>query len=370
MNTIKECFEIILEGNKNKSRQAARQVRKLLYASRTKDKYNDIKKLVKGASREYDKISEDWRQENFVMAISVIYFLHDREVDPDFLFPWLFQLLLHSNGCIRYAAVRMLSHELRSLTVYIRVPDFKSGMTNLKPKQADAIIFSLFVHLNKLLKKTWKPKYIKYKYISSLPTGLYKSIQMVIAKIEELCGQEYMSDLVKKYNEKDDDKYTQDGGKKMKKKKAVKIDKVYTFKITLDPKQRREKPWREIAIIGRESLYRLAKAIVNSFNFYFDHCFGFYDNLKSIYDSKDFYELFTDIPTVEHTPEAKSVEQTKISQAFNPKNQKMLFFFDYGDSWHFTVELINIKPAKTGRFYPMTKKSHGKAPEQYPPCDD
>ncbi len=203
MNTIKECFKIILQGNKEESRQAARQVKKLLYASRTKDKYEDIKKLVKGASKEYDKISEDWRQENFVMAVSVIYFLHDREDDPDFLFPWLFQLLLHSNGTIRYAAVRMLSFELGPLTIYIRIPDFKpNGMTNLKPKQADAIIFSLFVHLNKLLKKVWKPKYKKYKYISSLPTSPYKSIQMVIARIEELCGDGYMSYLVKKYNER------------------------------------------------------------------------------------------------------------------------------------------------------------------------
>jgi len=203
MNTIKECFEVILQGNKGESRQAAREVKKLVYASKTKDKYEDIKKLVESAPKQYNKISEGWRQENFVMAISVIYFLHGREVDPDFLFPWLFQLLLHPNGTIRYAAVRMLSFELGPLTVYIRIPDFKpNGMTNLKPKKADKIIFSLFVHLNELLNKTWKPKYKKYKYISSLPTSPYKSIQMAISRIEELCGREYMRCLVKKYNQR------------------------------------------------------------------------------------------------------------------------------------------------------------------------
>lgn len=141
-----------------------------------------------------------WRQENFVVANSVIYFLHDKEAEPDFLFPWLFLLLLHSNGVIRYASVRMLSQELGPLTVYIRVPDFKpNGLTYLKPKQADAILFSLFVDLNKLLESIWKPKYRKYKYVSSLPACPYKSVQMVIARMKELCGEEYVDKLAERY---------------------------------------------------------------------------------------------------------------------------------------------------------------------------
>lgn len=202
MNTIKECFEKILHGNKDQSRLAARRMRKLLYGSKGIDKYNDIKNLIKTAPVAYIKISEDWRQENFVTAISVIYFLHDKQAEPDFLFPWLFQLLLHSNGVIRYASVRMLSHELGPLTVYIRIPDFKpNDLTDLKPKQADAILFSLFTNLNKLLESMWKPAYKKYKYISSLPAGPYKSIQMVTVKIEELCGSEYMDKLTEQYRQ-------------------------------------------------------------------------------------------------------------------------------------------------------------------------
>jgi hypothetical protein len=198
MNTIKECFEIILQGNRDKSRRAARQVTKLLYGSKIQDKYDDIKNAVEDASEAYHKIVEDWRQENFVVAISVIYFLHDKEAESDFLFPWLFQLLLHSNGVIRYAAVRMLSDELGPLTVYVRISDFKpNGLTNCKPQQAEAILFSLFIDLNKLLGSVWRPKYKKYKYISSLPACPYKSVQMVMARMEELCGVEYIDKLAK-----------------------------------------------------------------------------------------------------------------------------------------------------------------------------
>jgi len=106
MDSIKACFDTILRGDEEESRLAARAVRKLVYSSAAsnKDKYEDIAVLVRTAPENYIRISEDWRQENFVMAVSVIYFLHDRENQPDFLFPWLFDLLQHENGYIRHAA--------------------------------------------------------------------------------------------------------------------------------------------------------------------------------------------------------------------------------------------------------------------------
>ena len=203
MNTIKKCFEIIITGNRDESCLAARRVRKLVYSPEAKEKYEDIANLVKNAPALYEKISEDWRQENYVVAISVIYFLHDRDAEPDFLFPWLLPLLLDSNGVIRYASVRMLSHELGPLTVYIRIPDFEpSGLTNLKPKQAEAILFSLFMDLYKLSESVWKPAYKRYKYIDSLPAGPYKSVEMVLARTEELCGTEYFGKLAEQYHRK------------------------------------------------------------------------------------------------------------------------------------------------------------------------
>lgn len=201
MDTIKECFEIILQGDKEESRLAARRVTKLTYSREVNDKYKHIRQLVNNAQENYGKISESWRQENFVEAISVIYFLHDREAEPDFLFPWLLDLLLHPNGNIRYAVVRMFSHELGPLTVYIRIPDYKRerAFRNITPEQSDDIIFSLFVRLNDLIDKVWEPKYNRYKYIGSLPVGPYKSIQMVISELHQLCGEEYMKKLITKY---------------------------------------------------------------------------------------------------------------------------------------------------------------------------
>lgn len=203
MNTIKECFDTILNGGKKESRQAARMVRKFVYSSSAsgREKYEEIAAIVRTAPETYTRISEDWRQENFVMAISVIYFLHDRENEPDFLFPWLFGLIQHENGYIRHAAVRMLEHEIGPLTVHLRFPGDKSILEErLKPEQADNILYSLFVSLNQLMAALWQPKYKRYKYIDSLPAGSYKSVQMVLFELEDSCGKKYIDRLVRSSN--------------------------------------------------------------------------------------------------------------------------------------------------------------------------
>jgi len=188
MKTFTELFNTILTANKGTSRQAARQVRKLVYGSGESEKYKSIASIIESVPTEYIKITEDWRQENFVIAISVMYFLHNRENQPDFLFPWLFQLLQHKNGNIRHAAVRMIEHELGSLTYHIRFPGEKIIHGELLPEQADRIIFGLRANLNNLAVSSEKPSYRKYKYIDKLPSGTYKSVQLILGCLEDYCS--------------------------------------------------------------------------------------------------------------------------------------------------------------------------------------
>ncbi|OGZ14365.1 MAG: hypothetical protein A3H76_04785 [Candidatus Lloydbacteria bacterium RIFCSPLOWO2_02_FULL_54_12] len=202
MNTLKECFDTILRNNEKNSRLAARSVSKFVYgsAASSKDKYEDIANLVRIAPENYSRISEDWRQENYVMAVSVIYFLHDRENQPDFLFPWLFQLLQHPNGHIRYAAVKMIRHEIGPLTYHLRFPGEASSFHEITPGDADIILRSLLASLNGLLTALWQPKYKRHKYVDSLPAGPYKSAQMVLAELKESCGKKYIDRLADYFN--------------------------------------------------------------------------------------------------------------------------------------------------------------------------
>jgi hypothetical protein len=196
MHSFKELFQIILKGDKEASRKAARGIRKFLYSSKSsKDDFNGVNRIIYTAYQVYRDIKEEWRQENFVIAVSVMYFLHDRENEPDFLFPWLFYLIQHNNGNIRQSAVRMFNNELGPLTAHIRCPGESFTSNKIKNEKCDQILFKMYHELVFLTHKFHKPIYNRYKYIASIPAGQYKSIQLVLSDLEDDCGEKYINKL-------------------------------------------------------------------------------------------------------------------------------------------------------------------------------
>ena len=132
--------------------------------------------------------------------------------------------------------------------------------------------------------------------------------------------------------------------------------------------QLRPRVYREIEIESTKSLYDLAAAIVQAFDFDFDHAFGFYSKLDEyVFDSPVRYELFADL---EGGGEARSVKRTKVGQAFLAVGSKMQFLFDYGDDWRFQVELIGQGEKTPRARNPKVLKAVGKAQPNYPPEDD
>jgi hypothetical protein len=191
MKKITLLFNTVLTADKETSRKAAREVRKAVYGPGDQDEYKVLKSIINNAPADYKKIQEDWRQENFVVALSVLYFLHDRENQPDFLFPWFFQLLQHKNGNIRQAAVRMVNHELGLLTYHIRFPGRSSDFHGFSREQGDRILSGLEMNLHSLAENSWQEIYQKYKFINDLPSGTYKSVQLILGYLEDLCDEAY-----------------------------------------------------------------------------------------------------------------------------------------------------------------------------------
>lgn len=127
--------------------------------------------------------------------------------------------------------------------------------------------------------------------------------------------------------------------------------------------------YRAFEIADTSSLYALAQVITRSFDFDFDHVFGFYSKLKgNIYDSPVRYELFVDMGETES--EARSVKRTRAVEAFPSVGTKMRFLFDYGDGWEFLVELVERKPKEPKVKLPRLLVSAGKPPAQYPDMED
>jgi Plasmid pRiA4b ORF-3-like protein len=128
--------------------------------------------------------------------------------------------------------------------------------------------------------------------------------------------------------------------------------------------------YRDIEVDGRKPLHDLAAAIVQSFDFNFDHAFGFYSGTTpaTLMRALPKYELFADMG--EPTEGALGVKRTKIAAAFPRIGHAMTFLFDYGDDWLFKVELIGAGQKVAKRRYPRVVASKGEAPEQYPAPED
>jgi hypothetical protein len=123
-----------------------------------------------------------------------------------------------------------------------------------------------------------------------------------------------------------------------------------------------------IAISGSINLYGLAEHIIDTVGFDFDHAFGFYDNRKDPYKSKELYTLFADMEDVEDDGEP-GVNRTFIEEVFK-KGKRMLFLFDYGDDWYFDITCTHAEPAETKRKVRKILSESGQPPIQYPDFDE
>ena len=127
--------------------------------------------------------------------------------------------------------------------------------------------------------------------------------------------------------------------------------------------------YRDIELPSSASLEDLAAAIVRAFGFDFDHAFGFYGSLGHRYhDAEERYELFADLG--EASEGVRGVRRTRLSAAFPEVGKKMLFLFDYGDEWLFTVELVGLGRREPKATYPRVVKQVGEAPPQYPALEE
>ena len=126
---------------------------------------------------------------------------------------------------------------------------------------------------------------------------------------------------------------------------------------------------REIEVPENFSLYNLAEAIINAYDFDFDHCFGFFRKISNGWDFEDTekYELFTDLieegEDIEPTG-AGSVKKTKVRDVWKEPTDRMLFLFDYGDERRWIVTFQAFGEKRHNAKYPKTFSRKGRIPRQ------
>lgn len=132
-------------------------------------------------------------------------------------------------------------------------------------------------------------------------------------------------------------------------------DGIYTFKtnLTHDPKT-----IRRIQLDAKHTLYDLHLMIQSAYGFEDDHLYSFY------MDGKQYSKLRYNDPRGEEPPFADEVELGELE--FLSINKKILYLFDYGDSWWFDIILEKIEENQVLKGNGKIIESIGESPEQYP----
>ena len=147
-----------------------------------------------------------------------------------------------------------------------------------------------------------------------------------------------------------------------------KSNSFFIFKVTLlegfmNQKLKYE-TFRVLSIPNLFTLSKFANVILESYEFELDHMYGFYDNLNNWAQSDEFYVM-----EEEENPGNCNgfVNQVTVSEVFNRPEKKMLFVFDFGDEWKFTVEYLKQEnPEGKVKLAASVIESVGDAPPQYP----
>ncbi|MBM7558087.1 plasmid pRiA4b ORF-3 family protein [Halanaerobacter jeridensis] len=125
---------------------------------------------------------------------------------------------------------------------------------------------------------------------------------------------------------------------------------IYIFRVYLTAGL-----WRRIKISADATLFELHKIIQEAFNFASDHLYSFFISGQP-WTQPSF--------SAPQDPNGISVKEVKIGELGLEVGQEILYLFDYGDEWRFSVKLEEIK---SGESLEETKiiERKGESPEQY-----
>lgn len=119
--------------------------------------------------------------------------------------------------------------------------------------------------------------------------------------------------------------------------------------------------WRQIAAAGAMTLDDLAYAILRAFGFDSDHlyCFLLRDPFGQM--------VSVNAPFLDEGP---WTNETSVGRIPLEAGQAMLFVYDFGDDWRFTVTLEEVRAPDDRLTKPEVLGGKGEAPEQYPNWDE
>jgi hypothetical protein len=126
----------------------------------------------------------------------------------------------------------------------------------------------------------------------------------------------------------------------------------YVFKVSLA-----DDLWRQIIIPDTSTLDDLSSAILDAFDFDYDHLYRF------VYPTRFGIEAEVVHPYMDEAP---SADEVRIGDLAAQAGFHMLYNYDFGDNWLFDVSLEQVEPPRKDRAFYRIGDRQGESPEQYP----
>lgn len=150
---------------------------------------------------------------------------------------------------------------------------------------------------------------------------------------------------------------------------------VYCFRVKLVGN---EKVFRDIEIMGAQTLDDLHDSIFDAFDREDEHLYSFYltrkavKNFRRINDFPEFThpmvfeedDMYDDDEN-KHDASIVTIDVLELSEG-----EHLYYLFDFGDNWWHELSVLEIKEADKAWDYPRIVKKCGESPDQYPDSDD
>jgi len=184
---IREIIRILKTGGRQQIKIAKKDLNKIL----DREEYDEeiIYQMFIHEIKNFDEITNPVNQESFVLSLRIFFCDIENYFEP--VLDFLFKIIRHENGKLRYAAIRAfdrLQPALAEATVPPRLPMFRT-VSEKRRKDIKSAYFNLIDKTCELSEKHCKPEYRKYKFVSDLPVSVYKSLQSFLSILFR-CGME------------------------------------------------------------------------------------------------------------------------------------------------------------------------------------
>jgi hypothetical protein len=127
---------------------------------------------------------------------------------------------------------------------------------------------------------------------------------------------------------------------------------------------KRSSPYRTLLVTKSTPLDQFAFAIINAFEFEFDHAYGFYNNEDYTRSTASFV-----LEGFQYNDNSYLLENHTIEDLYK-EDTNWILLYDYGDQWEYILELLEESETEFEDLTPKIIDSKHDAPLQYPDYDE